>query len=199
MNQPRSLDSLSAVSCRDLLLLTPDAVLLVDAAGRVCDANPTALWLFGYTLTRLRGLRISDLMAPDQDWVAAAFASLPEEERWQRDVTFRARDGAFVPAEVCAIGMADAEGRFAVAYLRDLRERQRLQEEVRASEARFRSLVEHLPAVVYSLANDERQTTTYLSPQFETLIGLSPAEALDQARDQPWLDFVHPGDRDRVV
>ena len=199
MNLSRSLASLSAASCRDLLLLTPDAVLLVDAAGQVCDANPTALWLFGYTLTRLRGLSIVDLMASDQDRVAGVFANLPEEERWQGDVTIRTRAGALVPVEVCAIGMGDAEGRFAVAYLRDLRERHRLQEEVRASETRYRSLVEHLPAVVYALANDDQQTTTYLSPQFETLTGVAPAEALEQARDQPWFDFVYPDDRDRVA
>ena len=104
-----------------------------------------------------------------------------------------------MPVEVRAIGMADAEGRFAVAYLRDLRERQRLQEKVRASEARFRSLVEQLPAVVYTLANDDQQTTSYLSPQFEALTGLSPAEALEPAREQPWFDFVHPDDRDTVA
>jgi two-component system sensor histidine kinase/response regulator len=71
--------------------------------------------------------------------------------------------------------------------------------EIGPPETRYRSLVEHLPAVVYILANDEGQTTTYLSPQFESLTGYSPAEALEQARREPWLNFVHPEDRERVA
>jgi len=95
--------------------------------------------------------------------------------------------------------MAGPDGPLYVAFLRHLTQRQQLEQELRSSEAKYRSLVEHLPAVVYTLANDEQQTTTYFGSQFETLTGVSPEEALEQARRQSWLDFVHLDDRARVI
>ena len=65
---------------------------------------------------------------------------------------------------------------------RDVSERMRLEEELRASEEKFRSLIDHLPAVVYVLAGDERQTTTYFSPRLYDLTGYTPQEVIAGAR-----------------
>jgi PAS domain S-box-containing protein len=71
-----------------------------------------------------------------------------------------------------------------------------LEQALRASEEKFRTLVEHLPALVYVLANDERQTPLYYSPYLETLTGERPEEALALAVH--WLEQVHPEDRARI-
>src|SRR5215212_1674204 len=198
MKRSDSLASLPADYCRNLLALSPDGVLIFDASGTVRDANPAALTLLGYPRAELLRLSAGDLAGPESDWTAE-FARLVREEHWEGDVTFRTKDGAPLPVEVRAIAMAVPEGPLYVAFLRDLTQRQQLEQELRSSEAKYRSLVEHLPAVVYTLANDEQQTTTYFGPQFETLTGVSPDEALEQARRQSWLDFVHPDDRARVI
>ena len=198
MKRSDSLASLPADYCRDLLVLSPDGVLIFDASGTVRDANPAALTLLDYSRAELLGLSTDDLVGPEPDWTAE-FARLLREEHWEGDVTFRTKGGAPVPVEVRAKAMAGPEGPLYVAFLRDLTQRQQLEQELRSSEAKYRSLVEHLPAVVYTLANDEQQTTTYFGSQFEALTGVSPEEALEQARRQPWLDFVHPDDRARVM
>jgi PAS domain S-box-containing protein len=190
---------LSADDCRDLLVLSPDAVLIVDADGRVCDANPAALTLFGYPRAALLRSTIGGLIPPGPAHSGPESAAFPRDAAWNGDLTVRANDGVEVPVEARAIVMAGPTGPLSVVFLRDQRDRQRLEQELRASEARYRSLVEHLPAVVYTLANDEHQTTTFVSPQFEALTGFAPIEALDQARQQPWLDFVHPDDQARVA
>src|SRR5215211_850320 len=198
MKRSDSLASLPADYCRDLLELSPDGVLIFDASGHVRDANPAALTLLGYPRAELLRLSAGDLVGPESDWMAE-LSRLLREEHWEGDVTFRKKGGARVPVEVRAKAMAGPEGPLSVAFLRDLTQRQQLEQELRSSEAKYRSLVEHLPAVVYTLANDEQQTTTYFGPQFEKLTGVSSEEALEQARRQPWLDFVHPDDRARVV
>jgi PAS domain S-box-containing protein len=64
-------------------------------------------------------------------------------------------------------------------------------------EARYRTLVEQLPAITYIAALDEFSTTLYVSPQIEPLLGFSPEEWLaDRAM---WVDRVHPEDRDAVL
>jgi PAS domain S-box-containing protein len=198
MKRSVSLASLPADYCRDLLVLSPDGVLVFDASGNVRDANPAALALLDYSHPELLRLSTSDLVGPEWDWTTE-FARLLREEHWEGDVTFRKKGGASVPVEVRAKTMAGPNGPLFVAFLRDLSQRQQLEQELRSSEAKYRSLIEHLPAVVYTLANDEQQTTTYFGPQFETLTGVSPEEALEQARRQPWIDFVHPDDRARVI
>src|SRR3954469_24444082 len=191
MKRSEAMASLPADYCRDLLGLSPDGVLIFDASGRVRDANPAALTLLDYPRTELIGLSTGDLVEPAPDWTAE-LARLLREEHGEGNVTFRTKGGAPVPVEVRAKAMAGPDGPLYVAFLRDLTQRQQLEQELRSSEAKYRSLIEHLPAVVYTLANDEQQTTTFFGSQFETLTGVSPEEALEQARHQSWLDFVHP-------
>ena len=198
MKRSDSLASLPADYCRDLLVLSPDGVLIIDASGDVRDANPAALTLLDYPRAELLRLNARGLIGIESDWTAE-FARLRRDEHWEGDVTIRKKGGALVPVEVRAIAMAGPQGPLYVAFLRDVSQRQQLEQELRSSEAKYRSLVEHLPAVVYTLANDEQQTTTYFGSQFEKLTRVLPEEALEQARSQPWLDLVHPDDRARVI
>ena len=85
-----------------------------------------------------------------------------------------------------------------VGINRDVTERTRLEEDLRASEKKFRSLIDQLPAVVYVLAGDERRTTSYFSPRMKDLTGYTPQEVIDWRMQSPWLESVHPEDRVRV-
>jgi PAS domain S-box-containing protein len=83
-------------------------------------------------------------------------------------------------------------------FVRDVTESRTLTQELRASEARYRTLVDQLPAVVYSTsAADER--ITYFSPYLYEMTGYRPDEVLAEASDWHWLEFIHPEDRDRVA
>jgi PAS domain S-box-containing protein len=82
-------------------------------------------------------------------------------------------------------------------FFRDISASRQLTETLRESESRYRSLIDHLPAIVYMVANDERQTPLYLSPRHEALTGYSNEETL--GRTEHWLDLVHPDDRARVT
>ena len=62
-----------------------------------------------------------------------------------------------------------------------------------AAEARYRELVERLPAIIEISALDRGATRTYVSPQVEQLLGYSPDEWL--ANPDPRLEGIHPDDR----
>ncbi|MDP2046613.1 MAG: PAS domain S-box protein [Deltaproteobacteria bacterium] len=73
---------------------------------------------------------------------------------------------------------------------------QQRQENLRESEEKYRTLVEQLPAIIFTIAPDEARTLLYISPPAEGLLGVSPAEYL---ADPPlWKSQVHPDDRGRV-
>ena len=70
-------------------------------------------------------------------------------------------------------------------------------EALRRSEAEYRAIVEHIPAVVYTAALDQTSTTLYMSPQVGRFLGYSADEWL--ADHELWVKLVHPDDRDRVL
>lgn len=81
---------------------------------------------------------------------------------------------------------------------REARERVRdLHLQLRVSERRLRSLVERLPAITYVNAQDALNTTLFISPQVETLLGYPPAEWMQNPR--LWSRLIHPDERDEVL
>ena len=82
-------------------------------------------------------------------------------------------------------------------FFRDMTARKDLEQKLGASETKYRALVEQIPAVVYVLTADERQTPLYFSPRIQELTGESPEEAL--ALQAHWLELVHPDDYARVA
>ena len=66
-----------------------------------------------------------------------------------------------------------------------------------ASEVRYRMLVEQLPAIIYTTSFAEDDTTFYVSPQIERILGFSQVDWMDGPR--LWLKHLHPDDRMRVL
>ena len=62
--------------------------------------------------------------------------------------------------------------------LRDLSEMQAGRDAQFEAEAKYRALVEHIPAVVYLDPVDENADSIYVSPQIRDLVGIEPDEWL---------------------
>jgi two-component system sensor histidine kinase/response regulator len=84
-------------------------------------------------------------------------------------------------------------------FYRNVTESRQLAQELRASEVKYRTLVEQLPAVVYLQEFDEDESVTYYSPYIHELTGYGPGPHLERLSDRRWYEYVHPQDRDRVL
>jgi PAS domain S-box-containing protein len=73
-------------------------------------------------------------------------------------------------------------------------EHDRAKAELRAAEARYRTLVERLPAITYVAELGAGGPWHYVSPQIETMLGFSPAEWLSDPMN--WMNHIHPDDRE---
>jgi PAS domain S-box-containing protein len=65
-------------------------------------------------------------------------------------------------------------------------------ERLAATESRYRTLVEQIPAITYIEEAGRTGRLLYISPQIETILGRSPEDWLDDRAK--WLDAVHPDD-----
>ena len=79
----------------------------------------------------------------------------------------------------------------------DITDQKTAEERFRDAEARYRALVEHIPAVVYTETLDADPERFYISPQVEHVFGWTD----DEWRWTPdfWFDHIHPDDVEAVT
>ncbi len=79
----------------------------------------------------------------------------------------------------------------------DISEYRRTARALREAEAKYRSLVEGLPAVVYIAEFGEEGAWRYISPQIESILGFTPQEFTSASK--LWRERIVPEDRDRAL
>ena len=95
-----------------LFASAPVAIVVLDAEGRVLDANPSFQTMFGYALAEAAGQRLNDLIVPPTETGHAAM--LDETVRGGAtvvaDVKRRRKSGELIPVRGSAARVEDAEG-----------------------------------------------------------------------------------------
>ena len=79
----------------------------------------------------------------------------------------------------------------------DVGQYRRAERQLREAEAKYRSLVEGLPAVVYIAEFGKDGAWRYLSPKIESILGFTPEEWMGQAA--LWRERILPEDRKRAL
>ncbi len=117
---------------RALFEASTDAVFLQTWEGRVLDCNGSACEIFGYAREELIGLTIADLVSEEAMIMLPAVVT---EELATSGAfvaaTGKRKDGQVFPAEVNTRHVTIDGKRLAVAYVRDITERQRVEEALR--------------------------------------------------------------------
>ena len=120
-----------------------DAFFLLDDQATVLDVNRQACNSLGYSREELIGKHRSDF---DVDLDDTSIQRLRLRIIAGETITFetrhRRKDGTFFPVEV-RVNQFEQDGRRLLCLVRDITERKRTEDELRASEERFRSFVDH--------------------------------------------------------
>ena len=112
---------------------------------------------------------------------------------------FRAADGSYRWLRDEAVRVHDDDGLplFWQGVMLDITDQKRAQQDLRDADERYRAVVEHIPAVVYTEAPDADPAKFYISPQVTDLFGYTADEWTWTA--DFWRDRIHPDDAEAVV
>jgi PAS domain S-box-containing protein len=159
------------------------AIYMLDPSGRVASWNRGAQQIKGFTREEIVGQHFSCFYppeavaagAPGRALRTAAEAGRFEEESWRVR-----KDGSRFWADVIITPVRDAHGDIVgfAKVTRDLTDRQRAEETLRASEERFRALAATANDAIISA--DSRAHVTYFNPGAERIFGYTAGEVTGQ-------------------
>ena len=109
----------------------------------------------------------------------------------------RRRNGTLFPLGLSRTEAGLGAKPLIVLALWDLSEQETADAEQRKTEARYRSLIEQIPAVTFMAALTGDVIDIYVSPQIEALLGYSQEQWLSDPF--LWFNQLHPDDRDRCT
>lgn len=179
----------SEAQYRVLVISSPDLIWSADRDGIFTFISETAREMLGWEPAELIGRHFSEVVAPP----SLAHA----RERWQRlidDPTSRQfvrldlirRDGTIIPTEITAIGVV-ADGRLVGVHgsTRDVRERERLERELRRQSAEIAASEEraHLARELHDSVTQALFSMTLITRSIELLLERDPAQAAERLAD----------------
>ncbi|HUK68435.1 MAG TPA: PAS domain-containing sensor histidine kinase [Streptosporangiaceae bacterium] len=164
---------------------TPEAIIVVDDAGRIAEFNPAAEAVFGWRREDAIGKDMARLLIPtrrrrayrsalNQFWHTGDTGS-PRFHRRSATTALRA-DGSEFPVESTLLPLTVAGARFCCEFIRDTSDIAQAASALAMSEQRFRLLSTLAPVGI--LQTDANGATVFVNDRWCALTGLSRDEAL---------------------
>ncbi|MFZ5449790.1 MAG: PAS domain S-box protein [Thermodesulfobacteriota bacterium] len=171
-----------------------DAIIGKTLEGIITDWNPAAERLYGYTKAEIKGKSVWELVPPERE---AELANILAEVRQGKGVDHlptvrRRRDGTLVEISLTVSPIKDQGGRVVgvSSIARDITEILRQERKLKASQERYRLLVEQIPAVVYKGYADG--SVDFFDDKIEVFTGYPKADF--DSRRLRWNDLIVPED-----
>lgn len=176
---------------RSLYEHAPVGIALIDYEGRPFRVNNALATMLGYRVEELLTMTFPDFTHPDdidKDWELHEQLLKKEKTSYVVEKRYIHRDGHIVWGELHASIVYDADGQieYNIGMVKDITARKEIEEDYNSF---FAMSIDALLTAGY------RGYFLTISPSFETITGYDAATLLSR----PFLDFVHPDDREATI
>jgi PAS domain S-box-containing protein len=175
-----------------------DGLLVADIeTRRFVRANASICHMLGYSQSELLSLAVKDLH-PEADlpFAVGQFDALAEGTlSVSEEIPVLRKDGTVFYAVVSTSRVTYADRRCVVGFFRDVTERRRAAEVLRASEERYELAVRGAGVGIWDW--NLRTGKVYYSPRWKILLGYDDEDIGDSVED--WAALLHPDERDWII
>ena len=185
---------------RSMIENSSDVICILNQDASLRYVSPSSERILGYALTEVEGISLQDFIHPEDlpSFLEAYQRVLQSPEPVSLRLRMQHKDGAWRTLE--GIGrnlLADPAIQGIIINARDITARLLAEAALQQAEVRFRTLVEHSPAITYIVSPGLASPVTYISPQIEQVLGFSPAEWM--AQPGLWETLLYPEDRESAL
>ncbi len=182
---------------RTLVDRVNDTIEVIDPeTGRFLDINEKACADLGYTREEMLSLSISDVdPAQDIESFKARKEKLLDAGTLMVESTNRRKNGTTFPVEV-NMKWVWLDRDYIVAVVRDITERRKNEDALKASEHQYASLVNNIDGIVWE-ADFEEGRLTFASDQAQRILGYPVEQWLNEKHF--WENHIHPDDREQTI
>ena len=177
-----------------------DAILTVDNKGIVRTANPAVVDIYGYTQSEIIGMHASALVPPERrhmyndDFFNQRVVPTEQIIGAGREVEILRKDGTRIPARV-GIGYTKVDDKpVFVSFASDLRARKKMEDALRESEAKFRSLIANIPGAAYRALCKDGWPMVFISNAIKEITGYPPEDFVLPNPKLHFSELYHPDD-----
>ncbi|NLH48086.1 MAG: PAS domain S-box protein [Myxococcales bacterium] len=161
--------------------------LVIDPeTGNIFDANQAAANFYGWPREQLERMNIRDINTLSPEQVAREMEKAKNLERVCFDFRHRRADGSIRDVEVYSSKIEIRGKVFLHSIIHDITERKQIEEALRESEEKYRSLVETTAEWIWEMDLTGRHT--YSNPGISTILGYR----LDEFLGRDAFDIIHP-------
>ena len=173
-----------------------DAVLLTIPDGKIISASPAACRMFGRTEEEICALGREGLVDTNDPRLQKLLEERSRKERASGELTFVRKDGSRFPGEVSSVIFKDGTGSLRSSMIiRDITERKRAEEALKASEHQYRQLVDNSLVGVYKTTVEGK--FLYVN---EALVRIFECENAEEMLLQPvGIRYRKPEDREAFL
>lgn len=174
-----------------------DMISRHDLDGKYLYVSPACYTLLGYLPEELIGHSLFEFIHPEDLSEQLKAVSLLSPSQTVTNLRFRTRqkDGSLIWLETCVRAILDSQtGAITEIHCstRDITARRKAEEELRASEDRFRSLVQNSYEMILVISSEGK--ITFESPSATRILGYRPGLLLNQSLES----LIHPEDQATV-
>ena len=183
---------------RQLVETTNTGFTIIDAEGRVLDANDEYMRLTGHrNREEILGRKVTEWTAEhDQARNLEAVKECVSKGFIRNlEIDYKGRDGRTTPVEINATVIGSGDELQVLTLCRDISERKQAEQRLKDSEEKYRFLVNNIASIAWT--SDVNGNTTFISPNVEKIYGYTPEEICSSG-DELWFGRIHPEDLERV-